>query len=119
MAGGLIGCWYTDTFILHPAQPNGTPSGVIQATGTEHFIGCLDGDGDDTCTASDPAGTLAFTYQLSAKYDLTTDAEIHGRCQHPIVPGSGTGGFLGARGVITFNDDVTNGTFPYRAQITL
>jgi hypothetical protein len=57
MTGSLVGCWYTDTLVINPAQPNGTPSGTIQATGTEHFVGCLDVDGDGTC-AGDPSRTL-------------------------------------------------------------
>jgi hypothetical protein len=123
MTGSLVGCWYTDTFVAHAAQPNGTPSGEIQATGTEHFIGCLDLDTDGSCIG-DPSGSLASTYQFSGKFDPVTLAEIHGRCQHPIVPGSGTGVFTGASGVITFNDDVgvdanNNGCSSYRAQITL
>jgi hypothetical protein len=115
MTGSLVGCWYTDTFVTHAAQPNGTPGGAIQATGVEHFIGCLDVGGDGVCSGGDPSGTLAFTYQFSGKFN--TLAEIHGRCQHPIV--SGTGGFDGSRGVVTFKDDVANGTSLYRAQITL
>jgi len=45
-----------------------------------------------------------------------TDAAIHGRCQHPII--AGTGDFAGASGVITFKDDVTNGTSLYRGPVT-
>ena len=117
MTGSLVGCWYTDTFVTHAAQPNGTPGGAIQATGVEHFVGCLDVDGDGTCSGGDPTGTLAFTYQFSGMFDTVTFAEIHGRCQHPIV--SGTGGFGGAKGVVTFKDDVANGTSLYRAHLTL
>jgi hypothetical protein len=117
MVGGLIGCWYTDTLVIHPAQPNGTPSGAIHATGTEHFVGCLDVNGDQTCDSGDPEGTLSFTFQFSGKFDPVTGAEIHGRCQHPIV--SGTGDFAGASGVINFKDDVTNGTSLYAGQVAL
>jgi hypothetical protein len=117
MAGGLVGCWYTDTLVTHPAQPNGTPSGTIQATGTEHFVGCLDLDNDGACTTGDPSGTLQFSYQFSGKFDPVTGAEIHGRCQHPIV--SGTGDFANASGVITFKDDVTNGTSVYAGHVAL
>jgi hypothetical protein len=117
MAGGLIGCWYTDTIVTHAAQPLGTPSGTIQATGTEHFVGCLDRDGDGSCTG-DPHGTLTFTFQLSAKYHTVPPfAEIHGRCQHPVV--GGTGDFAGATGVITFKDDVVTGTSLYRGHVAL
>ena len=116
MAGGLVGCWYTDTLVIHPAQPNGTPSGTIQATGTEHFVGCLDLDADGSCTG-DPSGTLTFTYQFSGKFDPVTGAEIHGRCQHPIV--SATGDLAGASGVINFKDDVANGTSLYTGHVAL
>jgi hypothetical protein len=46
-----------------------------------------------------------------------TGAELHGRCQHPII--SGSGDFEGASGVITFKDDVTNGTSLYRGHVKL
>jgi hypothetical protein len=116
MTGGLVGCWYTDTLVTHPAQPNGTPSGTIQATGTEHFVGCLDLDADGSCTG-DPSGSLAFTFQFSGKFDPVTGVEIFGRCQHPIT--SATGDFAGASGVITFKDDVANGTSLYTGHVAL
>jgi hypothetical protein len=117
MAGDLVGCWYTDTLIIHPAQPDGTPGGTVQATGTEHFVGCLDLNGDQSCDSGDPQGTLSLTFQFSGKFDPVTGAEIHGRCQHPIV--SGTGDFAGASGVINFKDDVTNGTSLYTGHVAL
>jgi outer membrane protein assembly factor BamA len=112
MQGSLTGCWYIDT-INQKYQPT---SGTFQDTGTEHFAGCLDLDGDQACTAADPQGTLYFSFQFTGKVDPVTLAEIHGRCQHPIV--AGTGGFAGARGVLTFKDDVTNGTSLYRGPVT-
>jgi hypothetical protein len=118
MAGSLVGCWYTDTLIPNAAHPNGTPSGAFQATGTEHFVGCLELDGAQPCDANSPNyGTLAFTFQFSGKFDPVTGAEIHGRCAHPII--SGTGVFAGPSGVFTFKDEVANGTALFRAQITL
>jgi hypothetical protein len=112
IAGGLVGCWYTDTLNVRGA---GQPSGTVQATGTEHFVGCLDLDGDGACVTGDPSGTLSFSFQFSGKFDPVTGAEIHGRCHHPIT--SGTGDFAGATGVITFKDDVTNGTSLYRGHV--
>lgn len=114
MVGGLVGCWYTDTFNQRGA---GQPSGTIQATGTEHFVGCLDLNGDGTCDPGEPSGTLMFTFQFTGKFAPVTIAEIHGRCQHPIV--SGTDGFAGASGVITFKDDVVTGTSNYKGHVTL
>ena len=113
MAGGLIGCWYTDTF-NSKYQPT---SGTFQATGTEHFVGCLDLDGDQACTGRDPQGTLYFTFQFTGKLNPVTLAEVHGRCQHPII--SGTGDFANASGVITFKDDVTNGTSLYTGHVAI
>jgi hypothetical protein len=118
MAGSLVGCWYADTLIANGAQPNGTPSGAVQFTGTETFVGCLELNGAEPCDANSANyGTLAFTFQFSGKFDPVTGAEIRGRCAHPIV--SGTGVFAGASGVVTFKDDVANGTALYRAQIML
>ncbi len=110
MDGGLVGCWYGDTFVLTGEHPSGT----ITASGTEHFVGCLDMDGDGTCGGADPTGTFSTTYTFTAKYDVS-GAEIHGRCNHPIV--SGTGGFEGVTGVVEFTDDVSTGISYYKGVI--
>ena len=112
MDGSLIGCWFADSFDVVREHVSGT----VQVKGTEHFEGCLDLGGDGSCSG-DPEGTLSFSFQFSGKFDLVTFAEIRGRCQHPIV--SGTGGFATASGVITFKDDVTTGIAPYRGNIRL
>ena len=51
--------------------------------------------------------------------DVSSGSEVHGRCQHPIVAGSGTGGFAGATGRADFKDDVVTGEFLYRGHISL
>src|SRR5688572_5078244 len=51
---GLIGAWYTRTFVV----TNATPSGAVTARGTEEFVGCLDADASGACGGSDPTGTL-------------------------------------------------------------
>lgn len=112
MDGTLNGCWFADSFDIVREHASGT----VQITGTEHFDGCLDLGGDGTCNG-DPEGTLSFSFQFSGKFDLVTFAEIRGRCQHPIL--SGTGGFATSSGVITFKDDVTTGIAPYRGNIRL
>ena len=105
MSGGLVGCWYT----AEPERSKLNPSGTYQEKGTELFVGCLNGS---TC------GTFETTYTFTAKYTHDTFAqEIHGRCHHPIV--GGTGGFAGATGVILFKDDVVNFVFNYRGHISL
>jgi hypothetical protein len=111
MAGSLIGCWYTDTFNLITS----TASGVIYGTGSEHFVGCLDGRGKGSCTPTDQTGTLALKYTFLAQYDAT--GEIWGGCQHKVV--SGTGGFARAAGRIDFQDNVANGTSSYVGFLTL
>jgi hypothetical protein len=104
MTGSLVGCWYTDTL-----QAKVNPSGTVQASGTEHFVGCLNGT---IC------GSFSTTFTFTGKYEgPPTFAEIHGRCHHPIV--SGTGGFAQATGVVDFKDDVsTPGLSYYRGHIT-
>jgi hypothetical protein len=113
MAGSLIGCWYTDTF--NPI--NSTASGVIYASGSEHFVGCLDVRRKGSCAQTDRTGTLALKYTFLALYDPATNQEVWGGCQHKIV--SGTGGFAKAAGRIDFQDIVTNGTSSYVGFLTL
>ena len=114
MAGSLIGCWYTDTYNVIST----TPSGVIHATGSEHFVGCLDIRQEGRCTGDDPAGTFALSPRFEFKVtNSQPPEEIWGRCQHQIL--SGTGAFQGAAGKIEFRDNVTNGTSSYRGHITL
>lgn len=103
MTGDLNGCWYTDSF-------SGTshPGGTYQETGTETFVGCL-ADGM-TC------GTFGTEYRFEAKF-APDGSEIFGRCQHPIVSGSGTEGFEGVSGRVDFKDDVDAGLFRYRGHL--
>lgn len=112
MTGSLIGCWYTDTFNLVQSRPNGQ----ILAIGTEHFVGCLDADGNRTCAGRDPHGSLAFIYAFEGTFDKQ-GKEIRGGCQHPIM--SGSGDFKGAKGRIDFNDHPAIGNSSYRGRITL
>lgn len=104
MAGGLVGCWYTDAYEVVLT----TPSGVYQERGTETFIGCLS-DGT-TC------GTFSTTYTFTAKY-APDGSEIHGHCEHPLV--SGTGDFAGITGQVNFKDDVETGEFFYKGHFQL
>lgn len=112
MAGDLVGCWYTDDFVVTQAKDN--PGGSFKASGTEHFVGCIDTNRNGACGAGEPSGTFNTTFTFTAKLAPTGD-EIHGRCHHPIV--SGSGGFAGASGVLSFKDIPSEGRFPYHGNI--
>jgi hypothetical protein len=112
MAGDLVGCWYTDTFNAGAVNPGGG----FKATGTEHFTGCLDTNGNATCDPGEPYGTFHTTFTFTSKLAPNGD-EIHGRCHHPIVGGDGD--FANATGVISFKDIPSEGRFPYHGNITL
>jgi hypothetical protein len=105
MTGDLDGCWYTN---IETSIDKGAPSGVYLETGEEVFVGSLNGG---------PEGTFATTYKFESKWDVSTGSEVHGRCQHPIVAGSGAGGFEGVTGRVDFKDEVTTGQFFYRGHI--
>ena len=104
MSGSLDGCWYT-----YVSASKFNPSGTYIEQGTELFVGCLDGT---TC------GTFETHYTFTGKYtDDTFAEEIHGRCEHAVV--DGTGDFAGVKGAIKFKDDVVNLKFDYRGHISL
>jgi hypothetical protein len=108
MTGDLEGCLYT---FVETAESS--PSGTYLETGTETFVGSVFG--------SEEPGTFETTYRFEAKYEDVDNlaGEIFGRCQHPIVEGSGTGIFEGVTGRLDFKDDVETGTFLYRGHLQL
>jgi hypothetical protein len=91
MSGDIVGCWYTDSYMIEQS----TPSGTYVETGEETFVGCL-ADGT-TC------GTFSTTYRFEGKY-APNGSEIFGRCQHPFV--RGTEDFANITGRIDMKDDV-------------
>jgi hypothetical protein len=105
MTGDLEGCLYT--FVK---TQKSSPSGTYRETGTELFVGSFGSEGD---------GTFETTYRFEGKYEDVANltGEIHGRCQHPIVEGEGTGIFEGVTGRLFFKDDVEAGNFPYRGHL--
>jgi hypothetical protein len=107
MTGDLEGCHYTfiETSIC-------SPGGGYNETGHEVFVGTLDGQ----------PGTFRTTYRFTAKLkDCSAAGEIAGRCQHPLVEGSGTGVFEGLTGRLDMRDIVEPGVggvaFPYRGHL--
>ena len=106
LSGSLQGCWYTKV-----DSSKTTPSGVYLEAGREVFVGSLNGG---------PVGVFATTYKFESKFSGST--EIFGRCQHPLVAGSGTGGFAGATGRVDMKDivaDPSNIYYVYRGHITI
>jgi hypothetical protein len=104
MTGDLEGCLYV---FVGPGELR--PSGTYIETGTELYVGG-GGPGDE--------GTFETTYLFTAKFG---DSGQHfGRCQHPIVVGSGTGDYAEVRGRLDFKDNIVNGTavdFPYTGNL--
>ena len=100
MTGDLEeGCLYT--FIETSVS---SPSGTYRETGTEIFV------------SADGSSTFRTTYRFEGKYEDPA-TEIFGRCQHPIVEGSGTGIYEGVSGTLLFKDDIEAGNFPYRGHL--
>jgi hypothetical protein len=104
VTGDLRGCLYT--FI---ETSTCSPSGTYVETGHEIFVG----------EGPDGSGTFTTHYRFEAKYHdcATLQGEIIGRCQHPIVSGSGTGAFSGVKGQLNFRDDVELVQFPYTGHL--
>jgi hypothetical protein len=111
MSGSLVGCWYV-VDLVDKFQDNG----ALQETGHELFVGCLDSEGDGSCSG-DPSGTLSFSYVFTGKFDSVTFEEIKGRCHHHVD--EGTDGFAQASGVINFKDDVEAGIATYDGNLKL
>lgn len=102
--GSLSGCHYT--FVETARCSEG---GTYFEAGTETFVGLYNG----------AYGTFGTTYVYTAKFKDCSNlgGEVVGRCQHPIIRGSGTGAFAGVIGRLDFKDDIQTGTFPYRGHL--
>jgi hypothetical protein len=108
MTGDLEGCLYTfvDDFEC-------SPSGTYREEGREYFVGTYNGQ----------PGTFWTGYEFEGRYEgcpldgEPLGAEIFGRCQHPIVKGSGTGVFEGVSGRLDFKDNVELLIFPYKGHL--
>lgn len=108
LEGDLSGCHY---FFIDEFECS--PSGTYREVGRELFVGTYNGQ----------EGSFRTTYKFEAKYEGCNEdgsyagAEILGRCQHPIVEGSGTGVFQGVTGRLDFKDDIAAGNYPYRGHL--
>lgn len=106
MEGDLQGCLY-----VFVESGGCQPSGVYLETGSEIFVG----DGSEGNN-----GTFSTTYKFEGKFQdcANFSGQVFGRCQHPIVNGSGTGDFAGVKGRINFKDDIAAGNFPYTGHLS-
>jgi hypothetical protein len=104
MTGDFSGCHY-----VFVETSRCSPGGAYFETGTETFVGTYNGE----------HGTFQTNYIFTATYQDCPNfvGEIAGRCQHPIVDGSGTGVFEGVTGRFDMKDDVEVGDFPYRGHL--
>jgi hypothetical protein len=106
--GDLQGCLYT--FI---DEYKCFENGIYLEKGRELFVGTYKGK----------TGSFRTTYTFEAQFEgcngdgSPKGAEIRGRCQHPIVEGSGTGDFKGVTGRLDFIDDIKAGNFPYTGHL--
>lgn len=114
VAGNLQGCWYT-LVEEATASPSFDASPLVyHERGREVFVGTWYAD-DGTMLGS---GTFETSYRFTGKYeDASFAVEIHGRCQHPLVAGTGTGVFDGMRGRVDFKDNVETGELTYRGHL--
>jgi hypothetical protein len=100
LTGDLEGCFYG---FIETSECR--PSGTYMETGMNLYVG--------------GEGTFEMTYRFTAKYQDCSDptTEVFGRCQHPIVAGSGAGDYEGVAGRLAFRDDLVAGNFPYRGHL--
>lgn len=104
MTGAFSGCHY-----VFVETSRCSPGGAYFEAGTETFVGMYNGQ----------PGTFRTNYIFTATYQDCPNfvGEIAGRCEHPIVDGSGTGIFEGVKGRFDMKDDVELGNFPYRGHL--
>jgi hypothetical protein len=108
LSGDLEGCLF-----VFVEEYECSPSGTYREKGKEYFVGTYKGE----------SGSFWTSYKFESKFEGCSEegfflgAEIFGRCQHPIVKGSGDGIFDGVTGRLDFKDDVETGTFPYRGHL--
>lgn len=113
-SGDLTGCLYG---VRGPVKFS--KGGTVSVRNTETFVGCL----GDLC------GSFDLVAHITSKWDGLPGQsnQVFGRCQHKIVPGSGTGDFEGATGRLDFKDIIERDAdgnsigveFDYRGSVRL
>ena len=108
LTGDLAGCLYA-----YVDDYECSPSGTYREEGREHFVGTYNGE----------TGSFWTSYKFEARYEGCAESgaplglEIFGRCQHPIVVGSGEGVFEGVSGQVNMKDDIEAGNFPFEGHL--
>ncbi len=105
MTGDIEGCIYGITL----SDQYEEESGEYQSRDHETFIGTLDG----------LSGSWEMDEAYWAVFDTETGDQLSGRCEHPIIEGSGTGDFATADGELRFVDNVENHTAVYFGVVKL
>jgi hypothetical protein len=95
--GGLLGTLYTTEFEVVLESP-----AMDVQKGREHFVGCIDSDGNGKCGTNEPTGEFRTEYVYWATFDTKAGRLLGGECAHPII--SGTGDFAGMGGLINMFD---------------
>lgn len=104
MTGDLEGCIYG-----YELAAKAVDNGIFQTRDEEFFVGSWDGN----------EGTWEMREHFTSKWDPAFFEQKFGRCQHPIVKGSGTGDFEGITGRLDFKDDVERGVAYYHGHLKL
>ena len=111
MRGSLVGAWQ----VTGGSSKYLTTSAQL-ATGTVLFTGCLDSNRNKACETGEPKGTLRLAYTFAAEFDPAKKAFLRGSSIDTVL--GGTGGFAGAKGMLTFVHGAT-GVSPYRGELRL
>lgn len=108
ITGDITGCLYT-----YVDAYDCSPGGTYREEGREHFVGIYKGK----------QGSFWTNYKFESKFEHCSPdgaplgGEIKGRCQHPIVVGSGDGVFKAVTGRLDMQDNVDVGSFLIRGHL--
>ena len=103
MTGDLEGCIYG-----YELSYKELPNGIFQTRDHEYFFGTFNGK----------SGSWEMDEHFTSKWNAD-GSQKYGRCQHPIIKGTGTGDFTGVTGRVDFKDDVDLGVANYRGHVKI
>jgi hypothetical protein len=116
---GLDGC----LSVLSVDDSRLSNGGVYKEYGTERFEGSIVYS-EGGVRVESQSGTFDTDYVITSKWagEPFLSDQFHGRCQHPITPGTGTDAFEGATGRLDFKDTIVGGVaveYPFSGHIKL